>query len=93
MAEFDGKVQEFLNDPVALPFLKKALKDPERWARYRYLTFEQVAAAAEETGYYNPEVVALTCEVFRAIAELSPEEVQKLISRLEEVDRNGKEAR
>ena len=79
----NGKVLKFLNDPVVLPLLRKALRNPERWAKYVGITFEQFAEVAREAGYDDPEVLSMAYEGFRAVSMLPSDEVLGLIFRLE----------
>lgn len=78
----NGKVLEFLNDPEALPLLRRALRNPER-SKYVGVTFEQFAEVAREAGYDDPEVLSLAYEAFRTVALLPSDELLGLILRLE----------
>lgn len=93
MAELSGAVQEFLNGPAAGPVLQEVSREPERWSKYRSITFEQVAAVAQEEGLDDPEVIALAYESIKALAGLSGDKVRELIQRLEGVKENGQTAR
>lgn len=83
MVGLSDKVLKFLNDPVALPLLRRALENPERWAKYVGITFEQFAEVVREAGYDDPEVLSLAYEGFRAVSMLPSDEVLGLIFRLE----------
>jgi|CZCA01.1.fsa_nt_gi hypothetical protein len=89
MAELSGAVQEFLNSPAAGPVLQEVFREPERWSKYRGITFDQVAAVAQEAGYDDPEVVALAYESLKYVAGLSGDKVRELIQRLEGVNESG----
>lgn len=82
MVGLSDKVQKLLNDPVALPLLRRALENPER-SKYVGITFEQFDEVGREAGYDDPEVLSLAYETFKTVAMLSNDELLSLISRLE----------
>lgn len=88
-----ANVVEVLSRPELIPLLRKAAEDPKRFRRrWSGITLERVTQVALECGYFDPEVVRLTHELFQTLTWLTKEELEELAERLEEVACNGEEA-